>query len=86
VARAQAWAMLRIQVHSSQRFRELEPALLGSLAAVRHGTGTELRFRFTQGKFGFTCTLEVTAKKKIIKNSKQQWGKRIQQSRCSVPL
>ena len=47
--------MLRIKVHSSQRFRELEPALLESVAAVRQGTKTELCFLFTQGKFRLTC-------------------------------
>lgn len=74
---------LRMEVHSSQRFRELECALLESMAAVRQGTKTELCFLFTQGKSGLTCTLEATAKNV---NAKQQRGKRIQQRRCSVPL
>lgn len=56
-------AMLRIKVHGSQTFRELQPALLESVAAVRQGAETELCFLFMQGKFGLTCTPEVTKKK-----------------------
>ncbi|GAB0200081.1 hypothetical protein GRJ2_002473500 [Grus japonensis] len=48
--------MRRIKVHSSQRFGELESALLESVAAVRQGTETELCFLFTRAIWAYLHT------------------------------